>query len=56
MLIRKFTHCDFLDRSSKQEIITVQAPQPPSPHPSFVPVRPISTSRKKMELSFCLQS
>lgn len=25
--------------------MTVQAPQPPSPHPSFVPVRPISTRR-----------
>lgn len=30
--------------------MTVHAPQPPSPHPSFVPFRPSSAHRKPLEL------
>jgi hypothetical protein len=34
----------FVDRS-KYDKLTVHAPHPPSPHPSFVPVRPPGESR-----------
>lgn len=45
--IEKDTHTHFFKFLSKQETITVQAPQPPSPHPNFVPVRPMSLLPKQ---------
>ena len=40
------THCGLPAAASQEETMTVQAPQPPSPQPSFVPVSPTSAQAR----------